>query len=993
VKRRRPSIGTSVILGALLVAAPFLGLLAWQAYDQVGSTTRTTEAAALARAQAVAADTGQLVDATRLLLGALAELPPVRALDPERCGPVLVDEVAHEPEYANLLLADRSGRVVCSAVPQPSDPFSVADRPWFGQAVRADAFTIGGAQLERVTGRWVAVLAQPVHDAADRLVGVIAAPVDLVDFGSIVGGRLTSSAETITLIDGTGTVLTRVPDPSRWIGRSAAEGEIGPIAVVGGQGTTRARGRDGIERLYGYTIVPGTDWQAFVGIPTAEAFAGVRRALSIGALFALVALAVAIALAAIAGRLIARPVRALAEAAEAAAQGDLSARVHTGGFAETAVLARRFNEMLEQRGPAEAALRASEERLRLSERNLAEAQRIAGVGSWEWDAVRDVESWSDEHHRIFGIEPGTFGGTNEAFLAFVHPDDRVLVEQAYRRAIDEGAPYDFTHRIIRPDGAVRIVHEEAEVVRGEAGNPVRMVGTIQDITEQVAAEQERARLISSVEQTADSIMIQGTDGTITYANPSFARLYGYRPEEVLGRNAGFLDSGRHERSFWSALWASVAAGQTWTGPIVNRRRDGTLVEVESVISAIHDAEGRLTGFIQADRDVTRERQLEAQLRQAQKMEAIGQLAGGIAHDFNNILTAIRGYTELARDRLADADQVRDDLDEVIANADRAAELTRGLLAFSRRQVLQPRVVDPAAIVAGIAPMLRRLLGEQVELVASARPGGGSVLVDPGQLEQVIVNLAVNARDAMPAGGRLTIETAPVELDAEYAATHAEVPPGPYVVLAVSDTGLGMDPETAAHIFEPFFTTKPPGEGTGLGLATVYGIVKQSGGSIYVYSEPGAGTSFKIYLPAVEKPAEPPAGTVPAGHPTPTGSETILLVEDEPAVRAFASRVLAAQGYTVLEAPEAEAALALAATHPGPIELLVTDVVMPGLSGRELAERLVVDRPALRVLYMSGYAENHLGRSGTLAADIAYLPKPFTADALARAVREALDARR
>ncbi len=270
----------------------------------------------------------------------------------------------------------------------------------------------------------MAVLALPVHDGAGRLVGVIAAPVDLVDFGSVVVGRPTSAAETITLVDGTGTVLSRVPDADRWIGRSAAEGEIGPLVLAGGQGTAQAHGIDGIERLYGYTSVPGTDWYAFAGIPTAEVFAGARRDLTIGALFALIALIVTIALAALAGRLIARPVRALAVAAAAVAQGDLSARVDAGGFAETAVLARRFNEMLEQRGAAEAALRASEERLRLSERNLAEAQRIAHIGSWAWDLATDALRWSDEMCRIFGVEPGTFVGTDSAFWPFVHPDDR-----------------------------------------------------------------------------------------------------------------------------------------------------------------------------------------------------------------------------------------------------------------------------------------------------------------------------------------------------------------------------------------------------------------------------------------------------------------------------------------------------------------------------------------------------------------------------------------
>jgi nitrogen-specific signal transduction histidine kinase/ActR/RegA family two-component response regulator len=388
--------------------------------------------------------------------------------------------------------------------------------------------------------------------------------------------------------------------------------------------------------------------------------------------------------------------------------------------------------------------------------------------------------------------------------------------------------------------------------------------------------------------------------------------------------------------------------------------------------------------------VSKRRQLEAQLRQAQKMEAIGRLAGGIAHDFNNLLTAIRGFTDLVRRDLPEGDVHRADLDQVVLAADRATELARQLLAFSRRQVLQPKVVDPAGIVDGIAPMLRRLLGEHIEFVTHAAPGLGLIRVDPSQLEQVIVNLALNARDAMPDGGQLTIETANVELDAAYASTHAEVTPGPFVLLAVSDTGSGMALETQGHAFEPFFTTKEPGKGTGMGLATVFGIVKQSGGSIYLYSEPGHGTTFRIYLPRVDEAPVPAAGEPVEVRPAPSGTETILLVEDEPAVRAFAERVLAEQGYTVLSAADALAALALAAAHAGQIELLVTDVIMPGLQGHQLAERLAAERPDLRVLYVSGFTESSVIHQGVLGADVAFLPKPFSAEALGRAVRQALD---
>ena len=408
------------------------------------------------------------------------------------------------------------------------------------------------------------------------------------------------------------------------------------------------------------------------------------------------------------------------------------------------------------------------------------------------------------------------------------------------------------------------------------------------------------------------------------------------------------------------------------------------------VEPLRDSDGQVSGAICMSLDITDRKQLEEQLRQAQKMEAVGRLAGGIAHDFNNLLMVIQGYSDLLVERLPDGDPLRRNAEQIQMASQRASSLTRQLLAFSRKQMLAPKILNVQSVVAEMEKILRRLIGEDVQLETSSAPDLGLIKADRSQIEQVILNLAVNARDAMPQGGRLTIETANVELDASYSHPPAVLSPGRYVMLAVTDNGCGMDAETQAHVFEPFFTTKEKGKGTGLGLATVYGVVKQSGGYVWVYSEPGRGTSFKIYLPRIEETA------VPAGRDGKNemqiperGSETILLVEDEKGVRELAREYLASSGYTVIEAEDGHTALELAAMHVGPIHLLLTDVVMPGISGRELAERVSQIRPGIKIIYMSGYTDQAVVHHGILRNDAVLLQKPFTLMTLAGKLREML----
>ena len=521
------------------------------------------------------------------------------------------------------------------------------------------------------------------------------------------------------------------------------------------------------------------------------------------------------------------------------------------------------------------AAKRVEERLRRSEALLAESQRIAKIGSWEWDPATNALTCSEEWRRMFGYAPGD-QVTIASMMEAIHPDDRDRVVRIAAATRESGSRFEYDFLIPGPEGA-RTIHCIGRVIRDENGQAVRLVGTNQDVTER------------------------------------------RRAEEALRRS-------------------------------------------------------------------------EERLHRSQRLEAVGQLAGGIAHDFNNLLTAITSYTQLLLEDFAPNDTRRDDLLEIKKAADRATSLTRQLLAFSRRQVLDPHVVDLNAVVADLENMLRRLIGAHIALVTDCSARLPRVRADVGQLEQVIVNLAVNARDAMPDGGTVTIRTGEADLTEADCVDHSdfEARPGRYVVISVSDTGVGMDRATQARMFEPFFTTKGPGRGTGLGLATVYGIVKQSGGSIAVTSEPGRGTTFHIYLPAVSGAAASTSAGPGGVDALPNGNGTILLVEDEAAVRALARRVLEQAGYTVLEAGDGLEGARVADAFDGDIDLLLSDVVMPNLGGRALAERLRATRPRMAVLFISGYPDGERERGGLTSGGAAYLEKPFSPRILRETVRQALE---
>ncbi|MBW1778205.1 MAG: PAS domain S-box protein [Deltaproteobacteria bacterium] len=477
----------------------------------------------------------------------------------------------------------------------------------------------------------------------------------------------------------------------------------------------------------------------------------------------------------------------------------------------------------------------------------------------------------------------------------------------------------------------------------ETGKVSHIVEFVRDITERKRAEAEVERLKMAIEQTGEVILVTNPEGTIQYVNPAFTAVTGYSREEAVGQNPRLLKSGKQDPSFYRNLWETITGGRIWRGRLVNKRKDGTLYTEETTISPVKDASGQIVSFVAVKRDITEhlrlsqeQARLQEQLQQAQKLESVGRLAGGMAHDFNNMLSVILGYGEDLVHQLHPKDPLREEAKAIVEAGKRSAALTRQLLAFSRKQPLQPEVLDLNTLVRNLAKMLQRLIGEDIELELSLSDEINRAMADPGQIEQVILNLAVNARDAMPGGGNLTIETVNVELDETYAQAHVDVHPGKYVMLAVSDNGRGMDKETLARAFEPFFSTKEKGKGTGLGLSTVYGIVKQSGGNIQAYSESGRGTTFKIYLPQTEAIQESKTDAVEK-EATTGGGEHVLVVEDEESLRKLMEAVLSRLGYTVTLAANGGEALLLVEEKGLKPDLILTDVVMPNISGKELVD--------------------------------------------------------
>jgi len=696
---------------------------------------------------------------------------------------------------------------------------------------------------------------------------------------------------------------------------------------------------------------------------------------------------------------------------------DLSFILISGTIGEAAAVAAMkvgasdyvMKNQLERLGPAiERGLKETverrerkraEEALRKSEKQLSDAVEMAHLGHWEYDNVNDMFTFNDHFYKMFRTTAEQVGGyamsSAEYVQRFVHPEDAALVGKEITKSIETTDPNfnrQIEHRMLYGDGTVGYISVRLFIVKNKQGQTINLYGVNQDITERKQAEEQFRELFQTISSGVNiyEAVDRGNDFILRKINPAGELIDSINSDDVIGRKVTEVFPGIEQygllqvfKRVWETELPENHPISLYQDARISGWRENRVFKLPSgnIVSVYED-------MTQQQMAKEEKIQLEDQLRQSAKMETVGRLAGGVAHDFNNILTGINGYAEMIIEGLEVDDPLRPNMEVILNAGKRAAGLTNQLLAFSRKQVIAPKVIAPNDILKGSQKMLRRIIGEDIDFVFAPGRRLWRINADPTQLDQVLMNLAVNARDAMPDGGKLTIETQNVSLDDEYCKSHAGFIPGDYVMLAVTDTGHGMDEETKSKIFEPFFSTKEVGKGTGLGLSMVYGVMKKNKGFINVYSEIDEGTTFKIYYPALKEKAEKLPKDKLADMPT--GTETVLLVEDEDLVRNLAKAVLERQGYTVIAAPDGSKAHLEYTQYAGEIDILLTDVIMPKINGRQLYEKLLGLKPGLKALFMSGYTEDAIAHHGVLDKGTHFLQKPFTIEALAKAVRKALD---
>jgi PAS domain S-box-containing protein len=996
-----------ILLISLATIFP-LGIILYQGLQHRTQAFIDSRALSERLAAEVAFDQQLLLSSAKQLMSTFSYIPAIRRRDTVATNALLVDLLRENPQITNFVIADEKGNAWASGLPM-KDPSNAADRRYFRNVMATGRFSSGEFNIGRVRNKPTILFGYPLKDGSGRVTDVAVVSLSTDQYERHFQSKGLATDASLALFDYKGTVIFAQPS-SASIGQPDREDLFRKMTDGPDKGSFVASGLTGVRRMFTYRKLrlPGES-QPYMyvraGISISSILERTQKDFLLG-MGPITAAAILILLSSIllSKRFVLDKVAALREVTERISRGDLSARVPEivsgGELGELGSsfdnMANRLREADTERQEAVKELRENEERFRSLFESSRDALMTLEPPSWTFTSGNQA---TVEMFRARSVEdltnyaPGDLSPERQ-------PDGRLSAEKAkemIEKAMREGSHFfEWTHKRINGEEFPATVL----LTRMEIAGRQFLQATVRDITERKRAEEalqeSDARYRGLFEHMLEGIayckMIfeKGDPVDFIYlsVNAAFETLTGLK--DVVGKKVSEVipgiratdpslfeaygrvaSTGNHEK-----IENFVEALQQWFSISIYSPEQGHFIALFDVITSRKNAEAE-------------KEKLQAQLQQAMKMEAVGRLAGGVAHDFNNLLTVITGYSELLLQKIGKDSPMHGNVEEIKRAGERAALLTQQLLAFSRKQIIEPKVILLDSMVAELAKMLTRLIGENIALQATTHKPLGSVKVDLGQFQQILMNLVVNARDAMPGGGKIVIETANVDLDAAYCALHPYVTPGRFVMLAVSDTGQGMSEEVKAHIFEPFFTTKERGSGTGLGLATTYGAVHQAGGSIEVYSEIGTGTTFKVYLPRVEeKVVKPVKDDRPADLPG--GTETVLIVEDEGKLRDLCVQILEQLGYRVLQARNGTEAIAKVQDYGDRIHLLLTDVVMPGMNGSELATQLVLRNPEMKVLFTSGYTEDVISHHGVLAEGVSFIGKPYTPLALARKVREVLD---
>jgi len=984
---------------ALAIMLPVGGMLAWF----LVADAEYAREDAHARVGILAANAGATIERqlreAEATLGRLAARPLVKAMDPQNCDPIIASYISLHPEFTTLGLRDLQGNIICSYIQNPIRQLDSREFPWFEDGLRSGKFAAGNAFRGRQVGRWVSVLTHPVRNAAGELVGLLTLPVDLLKMSEQVLGS-TPRNITVSVTDRQRVILLRSTDAVAFVGTPAPPQAYAATRGLQ-EGVISTKGLDGVQRLYTFLTIPGPEWRVVAGISETEAYAEYyatrRRALGIGLGVLLLALWLAWRI----GGATVRPIADLAAVAERIAAGDTAARASATGPAEIRAVAAVFNRMLDARDLSEAALRAGEENLAITLQSIGDAVIAT-------DADGRITRMNPVAERLTGWTLASAAGRPLAeVFRIVDSLTRLPARDPVRRVLEQGEVVSLSNHtalLARNDIEYQIA-DSAAPIRDRLGAIAGVVLVFADVTEQYRARQalhdSERRLRAIIDTEPECVKVVDRAGNLLEMNAAGLTMLEADSLQVLQRQALLDYIVPQDRAAFIALHQRVMKGEAGTLEFEVIGLKGARRWLETHAAPMRDASGSIDTLLGITRDITERKRseterasLEAQLRESQKMEAIGTLAGGIAHDFNNIIGTILGNVELARDDAGASPGLQQSLAEIRKAGMRARDLVQQILSFSRRQPTALKLIEPGTVVAEVVRLLRSTLAARVQVEAKVAPDTGLILADKTQVEQVLLNLCVNAEQAMEGNpGRIVIDVQAETLDAVASrAVSDELSAGPYVVFRVSDTGHGMDNATRERIFEPFFTTKPLGEGTGLGLAVAHGIVRTHQGAITVTSEPGKGSRFDVYLPAVQATIAAPAAAAASAPVLPAAAgkgRHVLYIDDDESLVLLVTRLLLRRGYLVSGHVEPTAALAELKVDPARFDLVVTDYNMPRFSGLDVAREVREIRPDLPVVIASGFITDELQAQASAAGVRSVIFKANAAEEFCNVVQRLL----